>query len=395
MLGGVQAARSNLIAIFRHDVSLLVESRIALLCHRRLHRHASVLRPDGWPGNARASPRASRRQVACTGLAISGHPTRRRLVALVPPKGFVVRQTLGERTTNPFLQQEPKMAQQIESTDRAAEKRRQAKSLIDEALDNLAGALEQGKSQSLATYLAAMAKFHRYSFGNILLIASQRPDASRVAGYRTWQQLGRQVKHGEKGILIFAPMYLRNRADDPSPDSLDGDDPDKLLRFRVVHVFDVSQTEGEALPEHATVNGDPVGFTDRLKTFAAESGIAVDLSADIGSAHGYSRGGRIVLRDDLSPAEEFSTLVHELAHEFLHHGDDAIRGSKTVRETEAEAVAFVVSQAIGLDTNTASSDYIQLYAGDKDTLSQSLDRIQRTASRILAAITDDDATADE
>lgn len=287
------------------------------------------------------------------------------------------------------------MAQQIESTNRAAEKRQRAKSLVDGALNDLATALEQGKSQTLVEYLAAMAKFHRYSFGNIMLIAAQCPDARRVAGYRTWQQLGRQVKHGEKGILIFAPMYLKNRADDPSPDSLDGDEPDKLLRFRVVHVFDVSQTEGDALPEHAMVNGDPAGFTDRLKTFAAESDITVEYSADIGSAHGYSHGGRIVLRDDLSRAEEFSTLVHELAHEFLHHGDDAIRGSKTVRETEAEAVAFVVSQAIGLDTNTASSDYIQLYAGDKDTLSQSLDRIQQTASKILSAITDDHTAADD
>ncbi|MCO6439381.1 MAG: ImmA/IrrE family metallo-endopeptidase [Phycisphaerae bacterium] len=287
------------------------------------------------------------------------------------------------------------MAQQIESTNRAAEKRRQAKSLIDGALNDLAGALEQGKSQTLVAYLATIARFHRYSFGNIMLIASQRPDATHVAGYRKWQQLGRQVKHGEKGILIFAPMFLKNRADESPPETSTPDEPDKLLRFRVVHVFDVSQTEGEALPEHATVNGDPAGFTDKLKRFAADSGIVVEYSAHIGSAHGYSCGGGIVLRDDLSPAETFSTLAHELAHEFLHHGEGAVRGSKTVRETEAEAVAFVVSHAIGLDTNTASSDYIQLYAGDKDTLSQSLDRIQKTASKILAAISDDeDATAD-
>lgn len=287
------------------------------------------------------------------------------------------------------------MAHQTDSTNRAAEKRSRAKGLIDAALDNLAGALEQGRSQTLVEYLAAIAKFHRYSFGNVLLIAAQRPDARRVAGYRTWQQLGRQVKHGEKGILIFAPMFLKNRANESSPETSTGDESDKLLRFRVVHVFDELQTEGEPLAEHATVNGDPAGFTDKLKEFAADSGIVVEYSAHIGSAHGYSCGGGIVLRDDLSPAEMFSTLAHELAHEFLHHGNGAVRGSKTVRETEAEAVAFVVSHAIGLDTNTASSDYIQLYAGDKDTLSQSLDRIQKTASKILTAISgDEDATAD-
>lgn len=287
------------------------------------------------------------------------------------------------------------MAQQHDSTTRAEDKRRRAKTLIDEALENLADALSHGKSQTLVEYLAAMAKFHRYSFGNVLMIAAQRPEASRVAGYRTWQQLGCQVKEGEKGILIFAPMLLKNRAGESPSKPSNVDEPEKLLRFRVVHVFDVSQTEGEPLPEHARVNGEPAAFTDRLKNFASEAGIVVEYSHELGSAQGCSRGGRIVLRDDLSPPEEFSTLAHELAHELLHFGDDAVRGSQTVRETEAEAVAFVVSQAIGLDTNTAASDYIQLYAGDKDTLSQSLDRIQQTASKILTAITDDPAGTDE
>jgi antirestriction protein ArdC len=240
-----------------------------------------------------------------------------------------------------------------------------------------------------------MSRFHRYSFGNVILIATQRPDSSRVAGYRTWQKLGRQVKEGEKGILIFAPMLLKNRTSDSPSQPSNVDEPDKLLRFRVVHVFDVKQTEGEPLPEHATIKGDPAGLTDRLTNFAAEAGIVVEHSHDLGPVQGCSRGGRILLRDDLSAAEEFFTLVHELAHELLHFGESAVRGTKTVRETEAEAVAFVVSQAIGLDTNTAASDYIQLYAGDKDTLSHSLDRIQQTASKILTAITDDHTGTDE
>jgi hypothetical protein len=96
--------------------------------------------------------------------------------------------------------------------------------------------------------------------------------------------------------------------------------------------------------------------------------------------------GRIVLRDDLSPAVEFSVLVHETAHELLHAGDRRANTSTTVRETEAEAVAFVVSHAIGLSTSTAASDYIQLYSGDKNTLLASLGLIQRTATEILGAI---------
>lgn len=103
---------------------------------------------------------------------------------------------------------------------------------------------------------------------------------------------------------------------------------------------------------------------------------------------------RVIRRADHAPpwtipAEEFSTLARELGHEMLHHTDNGERPARTVRETEAEAVAFVVCQAIGLDTNTAASDYIQLYAGDKNTLAASLDHIQRTSARIISAILDD------
>ena len=281
------------------------------------------------------------------------------------------------------------MAHENGTQNGTAEKAKRAREIADQALENLTKALDQGKSESLTVYLAAIAKFHRYSFGNILLIASQRPDASRVAGYRTWQTLDRFVKHGEKGILIFAPMLLKKRTnEDQLARSTDADqDGEKILRFRAVYVFDVSQTDGKPLPEHATVNGDAAGYTDRLKAFVSSRGIQLEYADTLGSAEGLSTGGKIVLLNGLSSAQELSVLAHELAHEMLHHGEGAQRGTKTVRETEAEAVAFVVSQAVGLDTNTAASDYIQLYAGDKDTLAASLDRIQQAASTIIAAIT--------
>jgi len=189
-------------------------------------------------------------------------------------------------------------------------------------------------------------------------------------------------------------MALKRRdADGPNGHSIerDGDQSDTFIRFRAVHVFDVSQTEGEALPEHAAVVGDPAGFIDRLKSVVADRGIALEYGDELGGAQGVSSGGRITLRTGLSPAEEFSTLAHELAHEMLHHTGNGERPSKTVCETEAEAVAFVVSQAAGLDTNTASSDYIQLYAGSKATLAASLDRIQHAATAIISAILDDKA----
>jgi hypothetical protein len=275
------------------------------------------------------------------------------------------------------------MAQQHDSTIRAEDKRRRAKCLVDDALDNLANALSEGKSQTLVVYLAAMARFHRYSFGNVLMIAAQRPDAIRVAGYRTWQRLGRQVKEGEKGILIFAPMLLKNRVSDSPSQPSNVDEPEKLLRFRVVHVFDVSQTEGEPLPEHARVNGDPAGFTDRLKEFASEAGIVVEYSHDLGLAQGCSHGGRILLRDDLSPPE-FSTLAHERSRATAFGEKPLV--PKTVRETEAEAVAFVVRRRL-VWTPTRPRPTTSAYAGDKDTLSQS--PIASSKRReILTAITD-------
>ncbi len=257
----------------------------------------------------------------------------------------------------------------------------QAKKLADDALANLAAALENGKSESLTAYLATMGRFHRYSWGNVLLILSQKPDAGRVAGYAAWRKFNRFVRKGEKGIVILAPMVIKPKENEPT----DADDR-TILRFRAVYVFDVSQAEGEPLPEFARVAGNPNGHTERVKALVAAKNITLEYSADIGTAHGLSHGGKITLRPDLSPAEEFSTLVHELAHEMLHRDDRRLVTSRTVRETEAEAVAFVACQAIGLETGTAAADYIQLYAGDKAALAQSLDYIQKTAAEILSAV---------
>ena len=263
-------------------------------------------------------------------------------------------------------------------------KAEQAKKLADDALATLVTALEQGKSEALTAYLATMSRFHRYSWGNVLLILTQKPDATRVAGFQTWKEFGRFVKQGEHGIVIIAPMIFKPKDDQP-PDDADKDRT--ILRFRAVYVFDVSQTDGQPLPEMVRVGGNPDGHTDRLKALVSTKGITLEYSADIGRAEGVSLGGKIALRPGLSPAEEFATLAHELAHELLHRGERRKQLSKTARETEAEAVAFVVCQAIGLDAGTASADYIQLYEGDKATLAESLDLIQQTAAEILAAIT--------
>lgn len=258
----------------------------------------------------------------------------------------------------------------------------QVKQVTEKALGQLITALEQGQSATLTRYLAAMARFHRYSFNNIMLIYTQREDASHVAGFHAWRKLGRFVRKGEKGILILAPMIFK-RDDTASPET---DEQESIVRFKAAYVFDVAQTDGEPLPEFATVHGDPAGHLERLKQFTTDRNITLEYSASIAPARGVSRGGRIALLPDLSPADEFAVLSHEIAHEMLHRGERRTQTDKTVRETEAEAVAFVVCQSIGLETGTAASDYIQLYSGDRETLAASLEFIQQTACEIIAAL---------
>ncbi len=264
----------------------------------------------------------------------------------------------------------------------------QAKQLAAQALNKLQAALDAGRSDTLATFLRTVARFHEYSFRNIMLILSQCPDATRVAGYKTWQALGRQVRKGEKGIIIIAPMLLRNGDDEQTADEPDRRDADPGLRFRAAYVFDIAQTDGEALPKLSEVTGDPQHYTEQLEAMIRSRAIHLKyVPADaIGGAQGASLGGAILMQQDLSPAEQFSTLAHELAHELLHRADGQERPPKVVRETEAEAVAFVACEAIGLHAGNAASDYIQLYTGDAETLAASLDRIQKTAAIIIEGL---------
>ena len=263
-----------------------------------------------------------------------------------------------------------------------------ARKVSEQAFNELVEAVEAGKSQKLVEYLKAMCRFHNYSLGNAILIYFQRPKATHVAGFRTWQKLGRYVRRNEKGIAIMAPIVWRRKvihAEDEENEEQERES-EVAVAFKTAYVFDISQTDGKSLPEFARVDGDPGIYAGRLREYAASRGIKLEYSELIGSAEGVSSGGLIRLKKGLSAAEELSVLAHELAHETLHKNRDNMPKDKKVRETEAEAVAFVVCNGIGLDTNSASSDYIQLYDGGKETLMESLGRIQRAAAEILGAI---------
>ncbi|MGA9667760.1 MAG: ArdC family protein [Terracidiphilus sp.] len=272
--------------------------------------------------------------------------------------------------------------------------------LIKQAVDYLMQQLEAGHSETLAAYLGAMARFHAYSFGNILQIARQRPSATRVAGFYAWKELGRFVKRGEKGIQILAPMVGYKRRNDAAEQSASTDDNTKtqpvLIGFRPVYVFDVAQTEGADLPEFDhNISGEVGDHRDRLIDFLAQQNIALEYNENIAPALGVSYGGKIALLPGQSKAEEFVCLVHETAHELLHKADRRTMTTAVVRETEAEAVAFIVGRAVGLEIGTASSDYIQMYAGNAALLAESLEVVQRTSAVILAAITVEESVSQE
>ena len=202
------------------------------------------------------------------------------------------------------------------------------------------------------------------------------------------------MKKGEHGISIMAPVVWRRKAQKDTQQQEQNDPDDEVVStFKTAYVFDISQTEGKPLPEFARAKGDPGSYRERLERFVASRGIKLE-RGDLRIAEGVSVGGTILLKASLAPAEEFSTMVHELAHEMMHQDPTKRPKEKTVREAEAEAVAYVVCLGIGLDANTASSDYIQLYNGNKKTLMDSLERIQRTAGEILEAVTDDGPSVD-
>jgi len=258
------------------------------------------------------------------------------------------------------------------------------KKVTNQAIEQLVEVLNAGHSEALTRYLGAMAKFRAYSFLNVLLILKQYPNAGRVAGYRTWQSLGRQVRKGEKGIMILAPLF--RKIQEKKEESDNSEEARRLSGFRAVYVWDEQQTTGADLPQIGKITGDPSVYLERLEQFVQSKGIALTYSDAIAPAKGMAENGKITLLPGQSLAETFATLVHELAHSDLHFTDRRKDTNKRIRETEAEAVAYVVCTAIGLNPGTGSQDYIGLYGGDSNLLLASLEYVQTTASHILDAL---------
>ncbi|MGA3149909.1 MAG: ArdC-like ssDNA-binding domain-containing protein [Acidimicrobiales bacterium] len=230
-------------------------------------------------------------------------------------------------------------------------------------------------------HLDYQSRFHRYSVGNVVLIAAQCPHARQVAGFRAWAKLGRTVRRGEKAIWILAPMVRRtSRSEDP------GDDP-VVRGFRCVPVFDLSQTEGAELPEicHRLSGDDPTALFAGLTAVATALGYSVVRTALPDGRNGdcsYSLR-RIRVEEGNAAAQQVKTLAHEIAHAFLHH-DGADR---RLAELEAESTAFVVCRSLGLDTGLYSFGYVATWAGGGEAavagIRASCGRIQHAAGVIL------------
>jgi antirestriction protein ArdC len=236
-----------------------------------------------------------------------------------------------------------------------------------------------------ARMLATAAKFHAYSANNVMLILSQRPDATRVAGYQAWRSVGRQVRKGERGISILAPVLVRAKKRQEDNDTIGetrDDGTETVVGFRVAHVFDIAQTDGDPLPEvdrPALLDGEaPTGLWEDLASQVEGEGFTLE-RGDCGGANGITTWGTrtVRVRDDVSDAQAAKTLCHELAHVLLHERDfGTCRGRK---EVEAESVAYIVCQAAGLVTDSYSLPYVAAWSGG-DTA-----EVRKTAARVLMA----------
>ena len=255
---------------------------------------------------------------------------------------------------------------------------------IDGHIDRLANAVDAVRaSAQFRAYLDVQARFHNYSWRNTMLICAQCPDATQVAGYRAWQQLGRQVRKGERAIGIIAPCPFKR----PETDNATGKETERQgMYFKAVSVFDVAQTDGEPLPdvECPDIETAADGLLANLQTVATKRGIAVAFTKIDDGAYGVSKGGAIDIDPTHATGQQAKTLAHELAHEALHK-DPKTRGqlTRSTAELEAEAVAYVVCRHHGLDSELRASRYIALWDGDGKGLRDSLERIGKTARGII------------
>ena len=287
-----------------------------------------------------------------------------------------------------------------------------------EKLKEITDRLEQGitelfDSERYKEYLRVMSKFHNYSFNNTLLIAMQKPDASLIAGFSAWKNnFGRNVMKGQKGIKILAPSPFKikkemEKIDPQTQKVIIGKDGKPVTEekeitipaFKVVSVFDVSQTEGREIPNIAVnmLTGDVEHYKDVFAALEKTSPVPVGFEKIEGGAHGYYHleDKRIALDEGMSELQTLKTLIHEIAHAKLHDidlnaplEDLENRPDRRTREVQAESIAYTVCQHYGLDTSDYSFGYVAGWSAGRELaeLKSSLETIRSTAAEIINSI---------
>jgi len=258
-------------------------------------------------------------------------------------------------------------------------------------------------SDAWATMLRVAARFPTYSPSNVLLIAAQRPDATRVGGIRMWNSLGRRVNKGEHGIAILAPCVYRRTEEageshTATNDGTPADDAPVGVRvprgFRVVHVFDVTQTDGDPLPDAAPtlLEGEaPPGLWDHLAALVQDSGYDLERGPCPSGVNGYTDpcARQVRVRDDVTPAQGVKTLAHELAHIRAEHTSRFPQYARDARcrgqaEIEAESIAYIITTNAGMSTDSYSVPYVSVWAaGDPARIRNCVTQVVTIARRLL------------
>lgn len=308
---------------------------------------------------------------------------------------------------------------QGETAENKTDKRKPGKKTRAEAVKEITEKLEQGlqelfNSENFKEYLDTMSKFYHYSFNNSLLISMQKPDATLVASYRSWQKnFNRNVNKGEKGIRILAPTPYKIKREQEVINPLSGlpmlDEKGDvqteevevpLTGFKVAYVFDVSQTSGEPLPEMGTEEllQSVDDYQNLMEALRNVSPVPVEMQEVDGEAKGYfsHKEQKIVIQSGMSESQTVKTAVHEIAHSLLHDADHARPEGvdateikdKNTKEVEAEAVAYTVCQHFGIDTSDYSFGYVAGWSSGREMteLKKSMETIQKTAAELIGRI---------
>ena len=251
---------------------------------------------------------------------------------------------------------------------------------IDQLVEKLSEELNKGYSENFMKYLATASKFHKYSFGNQILISVQNPVATQVASYDDWKnKFNRQVKRGSKAIKILVPVFAKTEVVNSQGQK---EEEKRLVSYRVGNIFDIADTEGDEIPKFFTELGDQgQSYYETLKGIMEQEGIKV-VEENLGKVQGLSSGKLVKINVTLDGTNKFLTLIHEYAHEVLHKGSENATLARGLKECQAEAVAYIVGNYFGVES-PVSSDYLQNWGNNATTLKENLKPVIRASQLFI------------